>query len=87
MIRCYTCRKQRDELDTIWDRIRGWFFNKFHEDIIDLSQAKYTQGYGDGYKAGWDRYKTLEATDEANALRTDYFQPLGTDSCKPSETK
>ena len=71
MIRCYTCRKQRDELDTIWDRVRGWFFNKFHEDIIDLSLGKYTQGYGDGYKAGWVALKALQEKDPNEIPATD----------------
>ena len=63
MRKCLNCRKKVDELDSVWDRVRGWFFNKFHEDIIDLSQDKYTQGYGDGYKAGWARYKELSEKD------------------------
>ncbi len=39
--------------DSQWDRIRLFFFNFFHNDIIDLSQDKYTQGFGDGYRTGF----------------------------------
>ncbi len=40
------------ELDTRWDRFRLFLFHLFKEDIIDLSQDKYTQGFSDGYVKG-----------------------------------
>src|SRR5689334_14838185 len=51
MSKCNTCRKA-EVLDSRWDKIRLRFFHIFHKDIIDLSQDKYTQGFGDGYKVG-----------------------------------
>lgn len=41
-------------MDSWLDRLRLWLFQRFHQDIVDLSQDKYTQGFSDGYKAGWD---------------------------------
>lgn len=52
MSKCYQCRKINKELDTKWDRIRMFLFNFFHQDISDLSQSKYIQGFGDGYSKG-----------------------------------
>ncbi len=52
MSKCHTCR-QADALDTWWDKVRLFFFNFFHADIMDISSQKYTQGFGDGYKAGF----------------------------------
>ncbi len=51
MSKCATCRKA-EVLDSRWDKIRMFFFHFFHNDIIDLSQDKYTQGFGDGYVSG-----------------------------------
>ena len=52
MSKCSSCRKLDSELNSWWDRIRLKFFNCFKGDIIDLSQEKFTQGFGDGYKKG-----------------------------------
>ncbi len=57
MRKCLQCRKLSNELDSTWDRIRMWLFNRFHSDILDLSQDKYTQGFGDGYKTGYAHAK------------------------------
>lgn len=51
MAKCNTCRKA-EVLDTRWDKIRQKFFHLFHKDIVDLSQEKYMQGFGDGYTTG-----------------------------------
>lgn len=51
MSKCSQCRKA-DVLDSRWDKIRLYFFHFFHNDIIDLSQDKFTQGFADGYKKG-----------------------------------
>lgn len=68
--KCLECRKQTKELDSVWDRIRLWFFNRFHKDIIDLSQDRYTQGFGDGYKNGVQMTKERER-EYINALITE----------------
>ncbi len=60
MARCSSCRKTESELLTWWDKIRLFFFNFHHEDIIDLSQDKFTQGFSDGYKAGMEKAKELQ---------------------------
>lgn len=57
MRKCLQCRKVTEELDSWWDRVRLWLFNRFHEDIIDLAQDKFTQGFGDGYKEGFKQAK------------------------------
>lgn len=57
--RCRDCRKKSEQIDSRWDRIRLWFFNIFTDDITDLSSDKFTQGYGEGYKAGFDRAKEV----------------------------
>ncbi len=59
MSKCNQCRKNNSELDSTWDRVRLFFFNFFHNDIIELSQDRFTQGFADGYKAGWDRVESL----------------------------
>lgn len=53
MPKCSTCRKNDIELLTRWQRFKNWlFYRLFPEDIIDLSQGKYTQGFSDGYEVG-----------------------------------
>lgn len=49
---CATCKKQKYETHTLWDRVRVFMFNFFNEDIQDVREDFYTKGYGDGYKAG-----------------------------------
>ena len=53
MSKCSQCRKQPVQ-DSIWDRIRLFFFSFFRNDIVDLSQDKFTQGFGDGYQKGFE---------------------------------
>lgn len=56
MAKCSQCRRASDLLDTRWDKIRLWLFHHlFAADITDLSQDKFTQGFSDGYKAGFER--------------------------------
>ena len=50
-MKCTTCRKA-EVLDSRWDKIRIRLFHIFHNDIVDLSQEKYTQGFSDGYVKG-----------------------------------
>lgn len=58
MSKCNVCRKN-DALNTRWDRIRyRLFLFLFPKDIIDLSQDKFTQGFGDGYMMGFDHGKS-----------------------------
>lgn len=58
-MKCYDCRLN-DALDTPWERLRRWaFFKLFPHDIINLSQEKYTQGFGDGYKKAWEHAKDV----------------------------
>ncbi len=61
-MKCSQCRKNDRELLTIWERFRDWCFRWFQQDIADLSQAKYTQGFSDGWVQGHTiamRTKTL----------------------------
>lgn len=53
---CSQCRQKSKELDTRWERMRNWLFNHlFPTDILDLSQTKFTQGFADGYKMGFEK--------------------------------
>lgn len=80
-MKCATCRKLTDELDSPWDRIRLFFFHFFHNDIVDLSQDKFTQGFADGYKVGLlqGREEAKETTDE---LLKQMAEPTPYDQCK-----
>ncbi len=52
MSKCTNCRKA-EVLDTTWDKISRWLFMRlFPQQIIDISQEKYTQGFSDGYFIG-----------------------------------
>lgn len=54
MGKCSQCRKLDAELDTWWDKVRLWCFYRFSRDVIDLTQEKYTQGFSDGYRVGYE---------------------------------
>ncbi len=55
MAKCTNCRQKDIELLTRWERIKDWlFYRLFPKDIADLSQNKYMQGFGDGYRTGTD---------------------------------
>lgn len=55
-MRCPDCRKKQLELTTPWERFRFWMFRTlFVEEYADLTQEKYTQGFGDGYKTGFEQ--------------------------------
>lgn len=54
MPKCPDCRTKEAELTTWWERLKNRVFRLFSEEIIDLSQDRYTQGFGDGYKMGGD---------------------------------
>ncbi len=52
-MKCQTCRKNDVELLSYYERVKNWLFNQlFKQDIIDLSQDKYTQGFSDGFVGG-----------------------------------
>lgn len=52
-MKCSQCRKENRELNTLWERTKNWIFHHlFPQDVIDLSQDKYTQGFSDGYTRG-----------------------------------
>ncbi len=58
-MKCTTCRAKDIELLTRYERFKNWLFYKlFPEDIIDLSQNKYTQGFSDGVTRGRDFERT-----------------------------
>lgn len=60
MKKCLECRQLTEELDSPWERFRLWLFNRFHKDIIDLSQDRYTQGLSDGYQRGMEQARALD---------------------------
>lgn len=69
---CSSCRKTEVENYTWWQRTRSRLFVKlFPTDYVDLSQEKYTQGFSDGYKTGFQHcqnYKIkVEDYDEKGA--------------------
>lgn len=60
MPKCPQCRKIDKELLTRWEIFKNWCFRKlFPEDIADLSQDKYTQGFSDGYVRGMESGKEI----------------------------
>jgi hypothetical protein len=60
MSKCTNCRKA-EAMDTVWDRISRWlFYRVFPQQVIDLSQEKYTQGFGDGYAKGFKHAKDFK---------------------------
>lgn len=66
-------------MDTPWDKIRIKLFHLFHNDIIDLGQDKFTQGFADGYVMGRKHYKEQE--DQRKKLEAELFpveQTIGT---------
>ena len=79
-MKCVTCRKL-EATDTVWERVRHWFFTFFHEDILDLSQEKYTMGYGDGYKQAFELIqmrdgKVVEELQKVEGLVSRALRPL-----------
>ena len=57
MPRCSDCRGQQAELN-LWEKVRACAFRFFHENITDLSSDKFTQGFGEGYKQGFEHANT-----------------------------
>lgn len=63
MSKCTDCRKA-ESIDTWSDRIIRWFFHRlFPKQIVDLSQEKFTQGFGDGYSIGMKHAKKNQELD------------------------
>lgn len=57
-MKCPDCRKKDIELLSLYERFKSWlFYRLFSQDIADLSQNKYTQGFGDGYIKGRESEK------------------------------
>ncbi len=54
-MRCALCKKEHPL--SLWDKIRLFFFSFFKEDIQDLSDDKFTKGFGEGYVMGYKRAK------------------------------
>lgn len=52
-MRCIICKEENEY--TLWDKVRLFLFGFFKEDIQDLSEDKFTKGFGEGYAAGYDR--------------------------------
>lgn len=64
---CNYCRKIKT--DTLWEKIRMFFFRRFKKDIQDLRDDRYTQGIADGYKLGMERAKEI-----SNDLAKHYYE-------------
>lgn len=56
---CTSCHKLNTEPLTYWQRFRKWCFEWFVEDVKDLRDDRYTQGFGEGYKNGFEQGKKL----------------------------
>lgn len=51
---CKVCKKKEVAAKTWWERIRAKAFQVFGTDIVDLGADKFTEGFGEGYRKGWD---------------------------------
>ena len=61
-MRCQDCKKDKADSDsflTVWERVKLFLFNKFHEEITDLSAEKFTAGVGVGYTLGFNAAREL----------------------------
>ncbi len=64
MARCTSCRKIDAEA-TWWERTRyKLMFKFFPEDVANLVQEKYTQGFGDGQKTGFRECMNIDKSKE-----------------------
>ena len=79
-MKCRDCRKRSREMDTKWERLRNWMFNWFKDDIIDLTQDKYTQGFGDGYKVGFEQSREYEENIEK--IRKEFYAKKNAEKTK-----
>lgn len=62
MSKCTSCRQQEVK-PTKWEVFRyKVMFYLFGEDLGNLIQEKYTQGFGDGYKYGFEACRSMEIT-------------------------
>ncbi len=53
-MKCTSCRKQNIELTTWWERLKYKLMMRwFGEEVVDFGQDRNVQGFGDGYKIGW----------------------------------
>lgn len=53
MAKCEDCQKN-EVFDTTWEKITRWLlYRLFPKRIIELSQEKHLQGFGEGYKVGF----------------------------------
>lgn len=68
-LRCPSCRKYDVELTTWWERLKySVMMRWFAEEITDYGQDRNLQGFGDGYKIGWQHAietKNLDYVQEA----------------------
>lgn len=69
MSKCTNCRKT-EALDTRWERFSRWvFYRVFPQQIIDLSQEKFTQGFGDGYSKGMKHARENQTMAQEGSVR------------------
>ena len=60
-MRCTDCRKKEAEVTTVWERTKDWLLYKlFSEEVSDVKAQSFTQGFGDGYKMGWEHSKNFK---------------------------
>ena len=57
-MRCDSCKKERNNPLTYWDRFKLWLATFLTNDINDLRAESFTSGFGDGYKKGFEDAKT-----------------------------
>lgn len=74
-MKCSLCRKREEEVITLWEKVRRFFFHFFHNDILDLTSEKYTQGFGDGYQVGFNESKKLSDVEIAKVMSAQSIYP------------
>lgn len=78
-MRCPDCRQKELVLTTRWERFRFWMFRTlFAEEYADLTQEKYTQGFGDGYKVGFQHCKERQNKRMSGSIAS--IQPMPIDT-------
>lgn len=60
---CKGCKETEVRQRNWWERLRHFCFRAFEEEVKDLRGEKFTEGFGQGYKTGFEAAKELGGRD------------------------